>query len=77
MQQFIMSWKSKQIAKAFKETNTSVVLYAEHCLNQNSKKIPMTEQFHQQMINVNLSSLSKISFDAHANDDTSWDFPVA
>ena len=72
MQQFIMSAKLEQIAKAFKQSNASVALYAEHSLNQKSKDIPMTERFHQQMINVNPSSLSKISFNEHANDDTPW-----
>ena len=70
MQQFIMSAKLEQIAKAFKQSNASVALYAEHSLNQKSKEIPMTERFHQRMINVNPSSLSKISFNDHANDDT-------
>ena len=36
MKQFIMSWKSEQIAKAFKKSNASVALYAEHSLNQKS-----------------------------------------
>ena len=75
MKQFIMSSKSEQIAKAFKKSNASVALYAEHSLNQKSKQIPTTERFHQRMINVNPSSLSKISFNVHANDDTPWNYP--
>ena len=75
MQQFVMSAKLEQIAKAFKQSNASVALYAEHSLNQKSKEIPMTERFHQRMINVNPSSLSKISFNEHANDDTPWYYP--
>ena len=69
-----MSWKLKQIAKAFKK-NANVALCAEHCLNQNLKKITITELFHQQMTNVNPSSLSKISFNSHANNDTPWNYP--
>ena len=61
MGQYIMQEKSEQIATAFKKSNASVALYAEHSLNQNSKEIPITERFHQRMINVNPSSLSKIA----------------
>ena len=43
-------------------------------MNQKSKQIPMTRRFDQQMISVN-PSLSKISFYAHANDDTPWNYP--
>ena len=57
MGQYIMQEKSEQIATAFKKSNASVALYAEHSLNQNSKEIPITERFHQRMINVNPSSL--------------------
>ena len=64
-----MSWKLKQIAKAFKK-NANVALCAEHCLNQNLKKITITELFHQQMTNVNPSSVSKINVNVHTNDDT-------
>ena len=52
-----------------------MALYAEHCLNQNSKQIPTTERFHQQMTNVNPSSLSKISFNSHVNNNTPWNYP--
>ena len=52
-----------------------MALYAEHSLNQKSKDIPVTEIFHQQMINVNPSSLSKIAFNTHANVDTPWCYP--
>ena len=75
MKQFIMSWKLKQIA--FKKSNASVVLYAEHCLNQNLKKIPTTERFYQQMTNVNLSSLSKIGFNVRANNNTPYNYPCS
>ena len=75
MKQVIMSSKLEQIAKAFKKSNASVALYAEHSLNQKSKQIPTTKRFHQRMINVNPSSLSKISFNVHANDDTPWNYP--
>ena len=51
-----------------------MTLYAEHSLNQKSKQIPMTERFHQQMINVNPLSLSKIGFNVHVN-DTPWNYP--
>ena len=56
MGQYIMQEKSEQIATAFKKSNASVALYAEHSLNQNSMDIPITERFHQRMINVNPSS---------------------
>ena len=75
MGQYIMHNKSEQIATAFKKSNASVALYAEHSLNQKSKEIPITERFHQRMINVNPSSLSKIAFNTHANDDTPWCYP--
>ena len=75
LQQFIMSRKLEQIANAFRKSNASVALYAEYSLNQNLKQIPMTERFHQRMINVNPSSLSKISFNVHTNDDTPWNYP--
>ena len=52
MGQYIMQEKSEQIATAFKKSNPSVALYAEHSLNQNSKEIPITERFHQRMINA-------------------------
>ena len=67
-----MCEKSEQIATAFKKSNASVALYAEHSLNQKSRDISVTERFHQQMLNVNPSSLSKITFNAHANADTPW-----
>ena len=75
MKQYIMNEKSEQIATAFKKSNDSVALYAEHSLNQKSKDIPITERFHQKMISVNPSSLSKIAFNTHANDDTPWCYP--
>ena len=75
MKQFIMCEKSEQIATAFKKSNASVALYAEHSLNQKSRDIPVTERFHQLMLNVNPSSLSKIAFNAHANVDTPWYYP--
>ena len=52
-----------------------MVLYAEHLLNQKSKDIPITKRFHQQILNVDPSSLSKIAFNTHANDDTTWCYP--
>ena len=52
-----------------------MALYAEHCLNKNSKQIPTIERFHQQMTNVNSSSLSKISSNFHENNNTPWDYP--
>ena len=70
-----MHEKSEQIVTAFKKSNASVALYVEHLLNQNSKEIPKTERFYQRMINVNPSSLSKIAFNTHANDDTPWCYP--
>ena len=70
-----MGRKLKQIATAFKKSNASVALYAEHSLNQKSKQILMTECFHQQLINMNPSSLSKISLNDHTNDDTPWNCP--
>ena len=75
MKQFIKHWKSEQITKLFKNSNASVALYAAHCLIQNSKQIPTIERYHQQMTNVNPSSLSKISFNVHANNDTLWNYP--
>ena len=33
------------------------------------------ERFHQRMINVNPSLLSKIAFNTHANEDTPWNYP--
>ena len=75
MKQYIMNGKSEQIATAFKKSNASVALYAEHLLNQQSKDIPTTKQFHQWMVNVNPSFLSKIAFNAHANVDTPWYYP--
>lgn len=68
--QYIISSKLEQIAKPFKKHNAGVALYTNDCLNQNSKQISTTERFHQRMINVNTSSLSKISFNFHANYDT-------
>ena len=70
-----MSEKSEQISTAFKKSNASVTLYVEYSLNQKSKQIPVTKQFHQQMINMNSSSLSKIAFNVHANVDTPWYYP--
>ena len=70
MKQYIMNEKSQQIVTAFKKSNTSAALYAEHSLKQKSKDIPIIERFHQQMINVNPSSLLKIAFNTHVNDDT-------
>ena len=75
MKQYLMNEKSEQIATAFKQSNASVALYAEHSLNQKSKEIPITERFHQRMINVNPSSLSKIAFNTHTNEDTPWNYP--
>ena len=62
MKQFIMSEKSEHIVTVFKKSNASVALYAENLLHQILKDIPGTEQFHQQMINVNPSFLSKNCF---------------
>ena len=70
-----MSWKLDQIAKAFKISNASAALYAEHYLNQNLKQIPTTKRFYQQMTNVKPSSLSKISFNVYTNNDTPWNYP--
>ena len=53
-----------------------MALYAEHSLNQKLKQIPVTELFHQQMINVNPPFLLKIAFNDHANVDTPWYYPV-
>ena len=52
-----------------------MALYAEYSLNQNLKQIPTIERFHQRMTNVNPASLSKISFNVHANKDTPWNYP--
>ena len=51
-----------------------MALYVEHSLNQKSKQIPVTERFHQRMINVNPSSLSKIAFNVQPNADTPWNY---
>ena len=75
MKQYIMNKKSEQIATAFKKSNASVALYAEHSLNQKSKEIPVKERLHQRMINVNPSSLARIAFITHANVDTPWYYP--
>ena len=57
-----MSEKSKQIATAFKKSNASFALYAEHLLNQKLKNVLETERFRQQM-------------NTHANVDTPWYCP--
>ena len=72
MDQYTLQAKSQQIAEAFKKSNASVAMYAEHCLHKTGEQ---TEQFHACMVNWNHGSLSKISYNKDAKSNTHWNYP--
>ena len=69
---FTMQVNSQQIPEEFKESNASVAMYAVPCLHETGEQ---TEQFHACMVNWNHGSLSKISYNKHANSNTHWNYP--
>ena len=73
MSKFTTQPKSIQIAKAFKCSNASVALYAEHSLNET--KIHFSNRFYQGMLNTNLKLSSKLSHNIHRNFDTLEHYP--
>lgn len=73
MSNYILQPKPLQIARLFKVSNASVALYAKHSLNK--PEIPSTHHFHQRMTNTNPKSLSKISCNIHAKNNTLWNYP--
>ena len=72
MNRYTTQPKSIQIAKAFKISNASVALYAEHSLNKSESNFHFSDSFHQRMLNINPKSLSKLSHNTHRNSDTPW-----
>ena len=75
MNRYTTQPKSIQIAKAFKISNVSVSLYAEHSLNESESKFHFSNSFHQRMLNINPKSLLKLSHNTHRNLDTPWRYP--
>ena len=73
MSKYTTEPKSIQISKAFKSSNESVALYAEHSLNES--KFHFSDRFHQRMLHINPKSLSKLSHNIHRNSDTPWHYP--